>query len=119
MLTKRARGALEAYVAARKDHSPALFIGLQPARRGAHTERLTPTGARYICAAVARKLQMPSFGPRQLRHTTGTLLQERPVTQCSPLRRWGLRVSAPLPSTGLLAQARRRLARATFENEGL
>jgi hypothetical protein len=37
----------------------------------------SPTGARYICAAVARRLQMPSFGPRQLRHTTGTLLQEQ------------------------------------------
>lgn len=119
VLTKRARGALEAYVAARKDHSPALFIGLQPARRGAHTERLTPTGARYICAAVARKLQMPLFGPRQLRHTTGTLLQEQTGDPVLTAEMLGLASQRSVAVYRTLAQARRRLARATLENEGL
>lgn len=77
VLTKRTRRALESYVSAREDRSAALFIGLQPARRGAATARLTPTGARYICVAVAGRLHIPSFSPRQLRHTTGEMLQQK------------------------------------------
>jgi site-specific recombinase XerD len=119
VLTKRARGALEAYVVVRKDPSPALFIGLQPARRGARTERLTPTGARYICAAVARKLQIPPFGPRQLRHTTGTLLQERTGDSVLTAETLGLTSQRSVAVYRTLAQARRRLARATLEKEGL
>jgi site-specific recombinase XerD len=119
VLTKRARSALEAYVSARKDSSPALFIGLQPARRGARTERLTPTGARYICAAVARKVQMPSFSPRQLRHTTGTLLQEQTGDSVLTAETLGLASLRSVAVYRTLAQARRRLARTTLEDEGL
>jgi site-specific recombinase XerD len=46
VLTKGARRALEAYLTARVDSCPALFIGLQPARQGSGTNRLSPTGAR-------------------------------------------------------------------------
>ncbi len=119
VLTKRARGALEAYVAARKDPSPALFIGLQPARRCARTERLTPTGARYICVAAARKLQIPPFGPRQLRHTTGTLLQERTGDSILTAETLGLVSQRSVAIYRTLARARRRLARTTLEKEGL
>ena len=119
VLTKRARGALEAYVKARRDRSPALFIGLQPARRGARTGRLTPTGARYICGAVARKLQMPSFGPRQLRHTTGTLLQEQTGDSVLTAETLGLSSQRSVAVYRTLAQSRRRLARTTLEKEGL
>jgi integrase/recombinase XerC len=119
VLTKRARGALESYVKARRDPCPALFIGFQPARRGAGTSQLTPTGARYICAAVARRLQIPPFGPRQLRHTTGTLLQAQTGDSVLTAETLGLGSQRSVAVYRTLAQTRRRLARTSLEREGL
>lgn len=80
-VTDRARDAVDEYLAERKDPSPALFIGFQPASKtSVKTEtanRLTPTGARYVCNQVARKVNMPHFHPHRLRHTLGTLVQEQ------------------------------------------
>jgi site-specific recombinase XerD len=39
--------------------------------------RLTPTGARYICRQVARQLGIPAFHPHRLCQTLGTLVQEQ------------------------------------------
>jgi site-specific recombinase XerD len=119
VLTKRARSALEAYVSVRKDRCPALFIGLQPGRRGSRTARLTPTGARYVCVAVARRLQIPPFGPRELRHTTGTLLQQRTGDSVLTAETLGLASERSVGVYRTLARARRRLARTTLEKEGL
>ena len=80
-VTDRARDAVDDYLSERKDPSPALFIGFQPASKTSATtetaNRLTPTGARYICNQVARKVNMPHFHPHRLRHTLGTLVQEQ------------------------------------------
>ena len=76
MVTDRARRAVDAYVAARQDPSPALFVGFQPASVRAAHNRLTPAGARHVCHQLALGLGIPAFHPHQLRHTLGTLLQE-------------------------------------------
>ena len=76
MVTDRARRAVDAYLAARQDPSPALFIGLRPAAVKVAHNRLTPAGARHVCRHLALGLGIPAFHPHQLRHTLGTLLQE-------------------------------------------
>jgi integrase len=75
-VTDKARAAVEDYLTARKDHSPALFIGFQPASKAASSNRLTIAGAQHVCRQLARRLGIPAFHPHQLRHTLGTLLQE-------------------------------------------
>ncbi len=75
-VTEKARAAMEDYLAARTDPSPALFIGFQPARKDAADNRLTAQGANHICRQLALRLGIASFHPHQLRHTLGTLLQE-------------------------------------------
>ena len=76
MVTDRARGAVDLYLAARQDPSPALFIGLRPGAVELAHNRLTPAGARHLCHQLALGLGIPAFHPHQLRHTLGTLLQE-------------------------------------------
>jgi site-specific recombinase XerC len=49
-VTEKARQAVEEYLAARDDPSPALFIGFQPATRGTRETRSRRTG-RATCAA--------------------------------------------------------------------
>ena len=75
-LTTQARKAVDVYLAVRRDVSPALFIGLQPASRRKPTNRLTSAGARFICAELARDLKQEHFTPQQLRFATGLMLQE-------------------------------------------
>jgi site-specific recombinase XerD len=75
-VTDKARAAVEDYLAARIDHSPALFIGFQPASKNTPANRLTVAGAQYVCRRLAHRLGIPAFHPHQLRHTLGTLLQE-------------------------------------------
>jgi integrase len=77
LLSDSARAAVNEYVAARGDESPALFVGLQPTRRASADNRLTPQGARFICRRLASRLGLPAFHPHRLRHTLGTVLQER------------------------------------------
>jgi hypothetical protein len=56
---------VDEYLAGRTDPSPALSIGFQPAAKSsvqtATANRLTPTGARYICTQVAHRLGIPRF----------------------------------------------------------
>jgi site-specific recombinase XerD len=75
-VTDKARAAVEDYLTAREDRSPALFIGFQPANKAANSNRLTIAGAQHVCRQLARRLGIPAFHPHQLRHTLGTLLQE-------------------------------------------
>jgi site-specific recombinase XerD len=75
-VTDKARAAVDDYLAARTDHSPALFIGFQPASKNSTANRLSIAGAQYICCQLAPRLGVSTFHPHQLRHTLGTLLQE-------------------------------------------
>ena len=75
-VTEKARAAVEDYLHARQDHSPALFIGFQPASKAASSNRLTTAGAQHVCRHLAQQLGIPAFHPHQLRHTLGTLPQE-------------------------------------------
>jgi site-specific recombinase XerD len=75
-VTEKARAAVEDYLDTRDDHSPALFIGFQPANKDASSNRLTVAGAHHVCRQLAQRLGIPPFHPHQLRHTLGTLLQE-------------------------------------------
>ena len=77
LITDAARVAVDQYLAARNDPSPALFIRLQPATRASGDNRLTPRGARFICRGLAAELGIPGFHPHRLRHTLGTVLQEQ------------------------------------------
>lgn len=76
LVTEKAKEAVDDYLAAREDPSPALFIGFQPASKGSRHNRLTVQGAHHICRRLAHRLGIPAFHPHQLRHTLGTLLQE-------------------------------------------
>jgi integrase len=75
-VTDKARAAVDDYLEARTDRSPALIVGFQPASKDAPANRLTAAGARYVCRQLAHWLGIPPFHPHQLRHTLGTLLQE-------------------------------------------
>jgi integrase/recombinase XerD len=75
-VTDKARLAVQEYLTTRVDHSPALFIGFQPASKAAGSNRLTIAGAQHVCRQLAQRLGIPTFHPHQLRHTLGTLLQE-------------------------------------------
>jgi site-specific recombinase XerD len=77
LVTERARRAVDTYLHAREDRSPALFISFQPASRDRPDNRLTAQGARHICHQLAQDAGVAPFHPYQLRHTLGTLLQER------------------------------------------
>jgi hypothetical protein len=81
--------------------------------RGATTSRLTPTGARYVCDAVARRLQIPSFSAGQLRHTTGTMLQQQTGDSVLTGETLGLASQGSVAVNNTLAQTRRRRARMT------
>jgi integrase/recombinase XerD len=78
VISPRCRAAVDDYLAARQDPSPALFIGFhRPTTAGSPRQnRLTADGARHVCLQVARRLGLPRFSPHVLRHTLGTLLQE-------------------------------------------
>jgi integrase/recombinase XerD len=76
LITEKARQAVDDYLAARTDPSPALFIGFQPARKDSAGNRLTVQGANHICRQLAQRLGIATFHPHRLRHTLGTLLQE-------------------------------------------
>ena len=77
LITERARRAVDTYLRARDDRSPALFISFQPASRGLPGNRLSAQGTRHICHQLAQEAGVAPFHPHQLRHTLGTLLQER------------------------------------------
>jgi site-specific recombinase XerD len=118
-LINRARQAVEGYLAARDDPSPALFIGFQPATRGARENRLTADGARHVCREVARRLGIPAFRPHQLRHTLGTMLQEVMGDARLTAETLGHRGLASVSGYTKITDARRREAYEEIQRRGL
>ena len=119
MVTARARDAVDDYLAARDDPSSALFISFQPAAVGAETNRLTPAGARHICAGLARRLGMRRFHPHQLRHTLGTLLQEELGDARLTAETLGHTGLASVVGYTKITASRRQLAQERIEQAGL
>jgi len=77
VITARCRQAMEDYLSARTDPSPALFIGFhRPTQARQPRDNRLSAGARYVCRQIARRLSLQRFSPHVLRHTLGTLLQE-------------------------------------------
>ena len=76
IISPKARAAVDEYLAARSDPSPALFIGFQRGMLDEVENRLTPGGAAYVCDQVARRLGLERWHPHQLRHTFGTAVEE-------------------------------------------
>jgi integrase/recombinase XerD len=62
-VTDKTRAAVEECLTARKDHSPALFIGFQPASKATSSNRLTIAGAQHVCRQLAQRLGIPAFHP--------------------------------------------------------
>jgi integrase/recombinase XerD len=118
-VTGRARQAVDEYLAARDDPSPALFIGFHPAARGTRENRLTADGARHVCREVARRLGIPAFRPHQLRHTLGTLLQEAMGDARLTAETLGHRGLASVSGYTKITDARRREAYAEMQRRGL
>lgn len=118
-VTERARRAMESYLASRDDPSPALFIGLAPASRGAATNRLTPRGARHLCHQLAQRTDIPPFHPHQLRHTLGTLLQETVGDARLTAETLGHRGLGSVAGYTKISDSRRRQAYGLMEAAGL
>ncbi|HEV3232708.1 MAG TPA: tyrosine-type recombinase/integrase [Candidatus Dormibacteraeota bacterium] len=129
-LTERARHALAAYLAARTDPSPALFISLHRGRlsgRLGHPDdaarpednRLSVRGAQAICDRVGRAAGIGRFHPHQLRHTLGTMLEEQfgdPVLTADTLGHSGL---GTVQTYAKVTGRRRREAYDRLEDAGL
>ena len=119
MVTARAHEAMQGYLAARADPSPALFVSFQPASRGSQDNRLTANGARHICRQVARELEISPFHPHQLRHTLGTLLQEAVGDARLTAETLGHRGLGSVAGYTKITDRRRREAYAVMERAGL
>ena len=118
-VTARAHEAMQDYLAARADPSPALFVSFQPASRGSRDNRLTANGARHICRQVARELQISPFHPHQLRHTLGTLLQEAVGDARLTAETLGHRGLGSVAGYTKITDRRRREAYEVMERAGL
>ena len=119
MVTARAHDAMQDYLAARADPSPALFVSFQPASRGSRDNRLTANGARHICRQVARELEISPFHPHQLRHTLGTLLQESVGDARLTAETLGHRGLGSVAGYTKITDRRRREAYEVMERAGL
>jgi site-specific recombinase XerD len=119
LVTERARRAVDAYLRARDDRSPALFISFQPASSGRPDNRLTAQGARYICRQRAQEAGVAPFHPHQLRHTLGTLLQERLGDARLTAETLGHTGLASVSGYTKITERRRGEARRALEGEGL
>ena len=115
----KARAAVEDYLNARTDHSPALFIGFQPASKDTTSNRLTVAGAQHICRHLARRLGIPTFHPHQLRHTLGTLLQETMGDARLTADTLGHRGLASVAGYTKITDRRRREAYEQLQRQGL
>lgn len=123
-MTEKAREAVDDYLAARDDPSPARFISFQPKALGARKKRrrdnrLSDDGARHICHELARRLDVRPFHPHQLRHTLGTLLQETVGDArliADTLGQVGLASAAGYTK---ITEGRRRIAKEKMESQGL
>jgi hypothetical protein len=67
-VTDKARAAVDDYLTARTDHSPALFISFQPASKNTPANRLTVAGAQYVAPEQPRWPDAP--GPVTTRPLT-------------------------------------------------
>ena len=101
------------------DHSPALFIGFQPASKTASSNRLTIAGAQHVCRQLARRLGIPAFHPHQLRHTLGTLLQETMGDARLTAETLGHRGLASVSGYTKITDQRRREAYEQMQRRGL
>src|SRR5947209_4397927 len=63
-VTDKARLAVQEYLTARTDHSPALFVSFQPAIKNTPTNRLTIAGPQHICRMLPPRLGNPHFHPQ-------------------------------------------------------
>ncbi len=119
LVTQRARRAVDTYLRARDDRSPALFISFQPASRGTPDNRLTAQGARHICHQLAQDAGVAPFHPHQLRHTLGTLLQERLGDARLTAETLGHTGLASVSGYTKITERRRAQARRALEEGGL
>ena len=119
MITDKARQAVDDYLAARDDPSPALFISFQPAVRGKRENRLSDDGARHICNRLARVLGIPPFHPHQLRHSLGTLLQETVGDARLTAETLGHVGLASVAGYTKITEGRRRMAQEEMQRRGL
>jgi integrase/recombinase XerD len=118
-VTDKARAAVQEYLTAREDHSPALFIGFQPASKATSSNRLTIAGAQHVCRQLARRLGIPAFHPHQLRHTLGTLLQETMGDARLTAETLGHRGLASVSGYTKITDQRRREAYEEMQRRGL
>lgn len=119
VITEKARQAMEQYLEARTDPSPALFIGFQPARKNSAGNRLTVQGANHICHQLALCLGIPQFHPHRLRHTLGTFLQETMGDARLTAETLGHRGLASVSGYTKITDARRREAYEQMQERGL
>jgi integrase/recombinase XerD len=114
-VTDKAWAAVEEYLDARADHSPAL----QPASKNASSNRITVAGARHVCRQLARRLAIPVFHRHQLRHTLGTLLQETMGDARLTAETLGHRGLASVSGYTKITDQRRREAYEEMRSRGL
>ena len=118
-VTDKARAAVDDYLAARTDYSPALFINFQPASKNTTSNRLTVAGAQHLCRQLAHRLGIPTFHPHQLRHTLGTLLQETMGDARLTAETLGHRGLASVAGYTKITDQRRREAYEQMQQRGL
>lgn len=122
-VTARARDAVDDYLAARTDPSPALFIAFHPGarsdERARRANRLTARGARYICAEIARRLGITDLHPHRLRHTLGTLVQEQLGDARLTAETLGHVGLGSVTGYTKITAARRQALKASIEHAGL
>ena len=73
VITDRARTEIDAYLHARDDHGPALFVSYSPGRAG---RRLSVRGAEAVCARLGLRNEVTKLHPHRFRHTAGTIVQD-------------------------------------------
>ena len=122
-VTARARDAVDEYLAARTDPSPALFIAFHPAARSdaqaRRANRLTPRGARYVCTQIAHRLGISDLHPHRLRHTFGTLVQEQLGDARLTAETLGHVGLGSVAGYTKITAARRQAVKASIEDAGL
>ena len=73
VITDRARSEVDAYLRARDDDGPALFVSYSPGRAG---RRLSVRGAEAVCTRLGLRNQVTKLHPHRFRHTAGTIVQD-------------------------------------------
>lgn len=73
VITDRARTEVDAYLYARDDDGPALFVSYSPGRAG---RRLSVRGAEAVCHRLGLLNHVTKLHPHRFRHTAGTIVQD-------------------------------------------